>query len=421
MRSTPTIWTPAGWETPSVHGKEKHRVVDVAGFKERLVGSKISSDALHIVERFTRVDYNTINYEARGGRLGRRLPGHIPSQANTCCARARDCVFDCGQLNIADISVYQLKREEIATNLMSVPCFLIAHPRGNLMWDVGAVPDSAFRPGGAPPTLRAGTSTKTLQSQMAEIGYAPGDITHLAFSHFHWDHVGNANLFAGATWLVRNSERELMFAEPPSPRTEPANFSALRTSRTVAITTNDYDVFGDGTVVVKATPGHSPGHQVLFVKLERTGPVVLSGDLYHYPEERTLNRVPTTEFNIPQTVASSAALIIPQAIQRGALDRARFHGERENQEVARVLRLDLLEFSPAQVDGGNRPHVSDVFQRVLVQHEQVRCLALGQRPEVLVDPQCFRRLLRERLNHLHRCEPQLPPSTPFDDVRRIPG
>src|SRR4030095_876686 len=79
-------------------------------------------------------------------------------------------VFDCGQLNIADISVYQLKREEIATNLMSVPCFLIAHPRGNLMWDVGAVPDSAFKGGGSA-TLRAGTSTRTLQSQMAAVGY----------------------------------------------------------------------------------------------------------------------------------------------------------------------------------------------------------------------------------------------------------
>ena len=217
-------------------------------------------------------------------------------------------VFDCGQLNIADISVYQLKREEIATNLMSIPCFLIAHPRGNLMWDVGAVPDTAFKAGGGPATLRLATQTKTLRAQMAEIGYAPGDITHLSFSHFHWDHVGNANLFSGATWLVRDSEREAMFAEPPSPRTEPTNFSALRNSRRVAITTDDHDVFGDGTVVVKATPGHSPGHQVLFVKLARTGPVVLSGDLWHYPEERTLNRLPTTEFNVQQTIASRAAV-----------------------------------------------------------------------------------------------------------------
>lgn len=223
-------------------------------------------------------------------------------------ASVRLYMFDCGQLNIADISVYQLKREEIRTNMMSVPCFLIAHPRGNLMWDVGAVPDTAFTPGVTAPTLRAGTSTKTLRSQMAEIGYAPGDITHLSFSHFHWDHVGNANMFAGATWLVRQSERELMFAEPPSPRTEPGNFSALKSSRTVTITTPDYDVFGDGTVVVKAAFGHSPGHQVLFVKLAKTGPVVLSGDLYHYPEERTLKRVPTTEFNVQQTIASRAAV-----------------------------------------------------------------------------------------------------------------
>ena len=177
---------------------------------------------------------------------------------------------------------------------------------------------------------------------MAAVGYAPTDITHLAFSHFHWDHVGNANLFAGATWLVPQSERELMFAEPPSPRTEPANFSALKTSKTVTIATNDYDVFGDGTVVIKATPGHSPGHQVLFVKLARTGPVLLSGDLYHYPEERTLNRVPTTEFNVQQTIASRAALdSFLAAIEGAALDRARLHRQCKAAEGTRLLRLGV--------------------------------------------------------------------------------
>src|SRR6266436_6090006 len=87
-------------------------------------------------------------------------------------------VFDCGKLDIQDISPYQLKREEIATNVMSVPCFLVAHPKGTLMWDVGAVPDSAFTPAGSG-TLRVyATSTKTLRSQMAAIGYAPSDITY---------------------------------------------------------------------------------------------------------------------------------------------------------------------------------------------------------------------------------------------------
>jgi glyoxylase-like metal-dependent hydrolase (beta-lactamase superfamily II) len=218
-------------------------------------------------------------------------------------------VFDCGTLDIPDISPYQLKREEIATNKMSVACFLIAHPRGTLMWDVGAVPDSAFKPGGGPGTLRYATSTKTLTAQLAEIGYAPSDITYLSFSHFHWDHIGNANLFAPtATWLVRKLERDIMFTEPFSSRTEPANYSGLKNSKTVIVTKADHDVFGDGTVILKSAAGHSPDHQVLFLKLPKTGPVLISGDLYHYPEERKLNRVPTTEFNAQQTVASRAAI-----------------------------------------------------------------------------------------------------------------
>ncbi len=217
-------------------------------------------------------------------------------------------VFDCGSLNIADTSPYQLKKEDLTTNYMSVPCFLVAHPKGTMIWDAGVVPDREFKPGGGPATLRYATSVTPLKTQLAEVGYVPADITYLAFSHFHWDHIGNANAFAGATWLVRKLERDIMFADPPSPRTEPANYSALKDSKTVIITKADYDVFGDGTVVIKSTPGHSPDHQVLFLKLAETGPIVLSGDLYHYPEERKLNRIPTTEFNAAQTIASRAAL-----------------------------------------------------------------------------------------------------------------
>jgi glyoxylase-like metal-dependent hydrolase (beta-lactamase superfamily II) len=222
-------------------------------------------------------------------------------------ATLRLYVFDGGSLNIPDTSPYQLKKEDLASTVMSAPCFLVAHPRGTLMWDACVVPDSSFKPG-SPGTLRYATANRTLTAQLTEIGYTPRDVTYLALSHFHWDHVGNANLFAGATWLVPPAEREIMFAEPPSPRTEPANFSALKNSKTSPLTKDEYDVFGDQTVVIKSAPGHSPGHQVLFLKLAKTGPVVLSGDLYHYPEERKLNRVPTTEFNAEQTAASRAAV-----------------------------------------------------------------------------------------------------------------
>ena len=144
-------------------------------------------------------------------------------------------VFDGGRLDIPDTSPYQLKKEQLTTSVMSVACFLVAHPKGTLIWDTGAVPDSSIKPG-APGTLRYATSTRTLTSQLAQVGYAPADITYLALSHFHWDHVGNSNLFAGATWLVRKSEQDTMFANPPSPRTEPANFSALKNSKTILIT-----------------------------------------------------------------------------------------------------------------------------------------------------------------------------------------
>jgi N-acyl homoserine lactone hydrolase len=217
-------------------------------------------------------------------------------------------VFDCGKLDIPDITPYQLTRAEIATNVMSVPCFLVAHPKGTLMWDVGVVPDRLIAPGRTGTLRGYGSSTKRLETQLNEVGYAPSDITYLSVSHFHWDHVGNANLFARATWLVRKVERDMMFSDPPSPRTEPAHFSALKNSRTTLITTADYDVFGDGKVVIKSAPGHSPGHQVLFVNLANSGPVVLSGDLYHYPEERALKKVPTTEFDREQSAASRAAV-----------------------------------------------------------------------------------------------------------------
>jgi glyoxylase-like metal-dependent hydrolase (beta-lactamase superfamily II) len=217
-------------------------------------------------------------------------------------------VFDCGSLNIPDTSPYQLKKEELATTYMAVPCYLVAHPKGTLIWDVGAVPDSSFKPGGGPATLRYASSLKPLTIQLAEIGYVPADITYMSFSHFHWDHVGNANVFAKATWLVRKLERDIMFSDPPSPRTEPANYSALKNSTAVIVTKDEHDVFGDGTVILKSAPGHSPDHQVLFLKLAKSGPIVLSGDLYHYPEERTLNKIPTTEFNAAQTVTSRAAV-----------------------------------------------------------------------------------------------------------------
>jgi N-acyl homoserine lactone hydrolase len=226
-------------------------------------------------------------------------------------------VFDCGTLDIADTGRFRLKREEVATDKLSVGCYLIVHPRGTLIWDTGAVPDSDVSPGATTARYRIAlpdsqerfvTLSRSLKAQLADAGYTPAAITYVALSHYHYDHSANTNDFAGATWLVRQVERDAMFAAKPPDLTQPSTYAALRGSKTTLIKTDDYDVFGDRTVVIRFAPGHTPGHQVLYVKLANTGGVVLSGDLYHYPEERTLGRIPTFDDNQQQTAATRAAL-----------------------------------------------------------------------------------------------------------------
>lgn len=225
-------------------------------------------------------------------------------------------VFDCGTLHV-DPARFRLKREEVATTDLSVPCFLIAHPQGRLIWDPGAVPDPEWTPTGAEVahqvllsdgSKRDVTLRKHLTPQLAEAGYAPADITHLAFSHYHYDHTANANTFAGATWLVRQVERDAMFAETPPGVARPTTYSALKTSKTIIIDSDEHDVFGDGTVILKLAAGHTPGHQVMYVKLPKTGPIVLSGDLYHFPEARTLKRVAVFDVDQNQTPISRDAV-----------------------------------------------------------------------------------------------------------------
>ena len=222
-------------------------------------------------------------------------------------------VFDCGTFHNSDAARYRFKKEELATMEMSVACFLVAHPKGTLVWDTGAVPDDSWTPTGKPSVQhivlpdsqqRDVTVVKSLKGELGELGYSPTDITYLVLSHYHWDHTANANQFASATWLVRQVEREAMFAAQAPGTTQPSTYSALRNSKTIILKDAEHDVFGDGTVVIKSAPGHTPGHQVLYLKLAKTGGVVLSGDLYHYPEERKMDRVPTFDFNEEQTRAS---------------------------------------------------------------------------------------------------------------------
>jgi N-acyl homoserine lactone hydrolase len=217
-------------------------------------------------------------------------------------------VFDCGVIKGLDPGLFGFTKDQVKTTEMAVPCYLVVDPKGTLIWDTGAIPDTDFKGDGKPVTESYFTATRTLKSQLAQIGYEPSDITYLAMSHYHADHTANANEFAGSTWLVRKVERDAMFAPKPAGIIDPRGYSKLKNSKTILIDKDEYDVFGDGKVIIKYAPGHTPGHQVLIVKLAKTGTVVVAGDLYHFQEERFTDHVPTFEYNKQESLASRAMI-----------------------------------------------------------------------------------------------------------------
>jgi glyoxylase-like metal-dependent hydrolase (beta-lactamase superfamily II) len=234
---------------------------------------------------------------------------------NGAITSPRIYVFDGGVL-ASETARYRLTDADVEEVSLSVASYLIVHPRGVLMWDAGAVADhERIGPVGVEQRLlrRDGQERfvklgQTLASQLAAAGYQPLDVTHLALSHYHWDHTADANLFARAHWLVSKPEHDAMFSADPPGGTRPETYSALKNSHSTIITADEHDVFGDGTVIIKQAHGHTEGHTVLYVKLANTGGVVLSGDLYHYPAERTLGRLPTFEVSEADTKAARAQI-----------------------------------------------------------------------------------------------------------------
>jgi glyoxylase-like metal-dependent hydrolase (beta-lactamase superfamily II) len=212
-------------------------------------------------------------------------------------------VLDCGTISKMDPNLFGLKPEEVETNIgFASPCYLVVHPKGLLIWDVGQVPDADI-PDDGTEVVQQGIlkATRKLTSQLARLGYGTKDITYVAMSHYHADHTANANMFAGSTWIVQQAEYDIMFSDAQVGIRTPDSYKDLKIAKRIALQNADHDVFGDGTVVIKTAPGHTPGHQMLFLRLAKFGPLLLAGDLYHFPEERTLDRVPTFDFNAAMT------------------------------------------------------------------------------------------------------------------------
>ena len=189
-------------------------------------------------------------------------------------------------------------------------CYLIQHGKDWMLWDTGNADAIAAQPDGV--TAAGGQLVirmpKTLVAQLQEIGLKPTDVTRLALSHLHPDHAGNANLFTAATLYLQELEYDAGFGpEPAKFNFNPATYGNLRGNPVMKLR-GDHDVFGDGSVVIKSAPRHTVGHQVLFVRLPRTGPLVLSGDLAHFEDTWVNKRVPAINYDREQSLKSMQAI-----------------------------------------------------------------------------------------------------------------
>jgi N-acyl homoserine lactone hydrolase len=207
-------------------------------------------------------------------------------------------ILNCGEGIAGDISRWSPGFNEGKSMDFVDNCYLIKHPQGWLLWDTGVSDSVAAMPNGLAPSDPRSIHwrrPKTLAAHLDQLGLKPSDIKAVAVSHTHPDHVGNVEMFPAAMLYVQKAEYEWPGANN-APRFKPEH--------PVTKLEGDRDVFGDGSVVILSTPGHTPGHQSLLVKLPKAGAILLSGDAVHFKENWDNRRVPSMNFNKDETVAS---------------------------------------------------------------------------------------------------------------------
>ncbi len=212
--------------------------------------------------------------------------------------------FDCGVIRFESVTMFGIEDDETDVRDLFVPCYVVEHPAGSLLWE-GGLPSGLAEAGDwveSPPVLLR--LDQTLADQLPGIGHALDTFDYMAFSHMHFDHVGVANEVQGATLLIQQAEFDAAFADSVTvPYFDPSLYESLRNTPRELLD-GEHDVFGDGRVRIIPAPGHTPGHQVLLVDLAEEGPVVLAGDLYHFRENRSGKRVPVINVDSELTVAT---------------------------------------------------------------------------------------------------------------------
>jgi glyoxylase-like metal-dependent hydrolase (beta-lactamase superfamily II) len=227
------------------------------------------------------------------------VPGHAQSDKPGV---EKLYILNCGEGVAGDISRWSPGLNEGKSMDFVDNCYLIKHAQGWMLWDTG-IPDAvAAMPNGlapADPKAVFWHRPKTLAAQLDQLGVKPSDIKVIAVSHTHPDHIGNVEMFPAAMLYVQKAEYDWPGANN-APRFKPEH--------PVTKLDGDRDVFGDGSVIILSTPGHTPGHQSLLVKLPHTGAVVLSGDAVHFRSNWDNRGVPSNNFSKEQTLVSMQKL-----------------------------------------------------------------------------------------------------------------
>jgi N-acyl homoserine lactone hydrolase len=218
--------------------------------------------------------------------------------------------LDCGRSLANDESVWT-PGENVGRSIeFSSTCWLIKHGSEWLLWDTG-VPEAALndpRGWSTLPKLIVYHLDRSLTDQLTEIGLKPGDIGRVAISHTHGDHIGNMGLFLNSTIVMQRAEYSWIHS-PNGPNDNVNQLMALArklmgTPNNLQLIDGDTDLFGDGSVTLVSTPGHTPGHQSLLVHLKKSGFIVLSGDVAHSEENFEKDVVPSLNTNKAESIAS---------------------------------------------------------------------------------------------------------------------
>ncbi len=213
-------------------------------------------------------------------------------------AELRLYVFNCGTILMPDVSMFGISNDDTDVRELIVPCYLIQHDEHLMVWDAGL------------PAVAVGDTSGNSRyevsfiDQLKAMNITPEDVDFASYSHFHYDHVGMANEFKSATLLIQEAEAIAAFNNfANNPVFRPELYSEIQESTRVTMN-GDYDVFGDGSVRIISAPGHTPGHSALYLELENFGPLILSGDLYHFEASRALRATPVFNTNAEESLRS---------------------------------------------------------------------------------------------------------------------